>query len=59
MKTNKCVLQGCILSYILFDIYSEDVFKAALDQSTEEIQVCGETINNIRYAEDTVIIGSS
>jgi hypothetical protein len=59
IEIKKGVRQGCILSPILFNIYSEEVFKTALEESTEGIKINGEIINNIRYADDTVILASS
>ncbi|XP_072402422.1 uncharacterized protein [Diabrotica undecimpunctata] len=59
IEIKKGVRQGCILSPILFNIYSEEVFKTALEESTVGIKINGEIINNIRYADDTVILASS
>ena len=53
------VRQGCVLSPTLFNIYSEKIFQEALEGSPEGIKITGETINNIRYADDTVILASS
>lgn len=48
--------QGCILSPLILNIYSEHIFKEALDDVTKEILLSEEGINNIRYADDTVIL---
>ncbi|KAI5718027.1 hypothetical protein M8J77_015079 [Diaphorina citri] len=53
------VRQGCILSPLLFNLYSEEIFKEALEDTEEGINIHGTVINNIRYADDTVIFGSS
>ena len=53
------VRQGCILSPLLFRIYSEGIFREALDESDVGISLNGEKINNIRYADDTVIFTDS
>lgn len=53
------VRQGCILSPILFNIYSEAIFRDALEEENEGIIINGQTINNIRYADDTVILADS
>ena len=49
--------QGCVLSPTLFNIYSEKIFEEALESSPKGIKINGETINNIRYADD--ILASS
>jgi len=53
------VRQGCILSPLLFNIYSEIIFKKALEEEEIGIQVNGHWINNIRYADDTVLIAET
>ena len=53
------VRQGCDLLPTLFNIYSEKIFQEAPEGSPEGIEINGETINNIRYADDTVILASS
>lgn len=52
------VRQGCILSPLLFNRYAEEIFKEALYEAAEGIKLNGELINNIRYADDTVILAS-
>lgn len=42
------VRQGCILSPMLLNLYSEDMINRA--------RVNGILINNIRYADDSVVI---
>ena len=51
----KGVRQGCILSSILFNIYSEMLIKDAL-QDEDGIKINGESITTIRYADDTAIL---
>ena len=46
---------GYILSPILFNIYSECIFREALEDSEAGILVNGQRLNNIRYADDTVV----
>lgn len=49
-------LEGCILSLLH---YSEQVFRRALDGTSKGIKVNGEVINNIRYADDTVVLANN
>lgn len=53
------VYQGCILSPILFNIFSKNIFGEALENVMDEISVYGEVINSIRYAYDTVLVVNS
>lgn len=53
------VRQGCILSPLLFNIYAEAIFTEALDNMGEGIVVNGHPINNLRYADDTILLASS
>ncbi|NSM56165.1 hypothetical protein HET73_00315 [Wolbachia endosymbiont of Atemnus politus] len=56
-KIGKGVRQGCVLSPLLFNLYSEEIFKD-LD-SFSGIVVGGRNITNLRYADDTVLISDS
>lgn len=40
----------------MFNIYSGEIFTAALKDRQEGVKICGENINNIRYADDTAIL---
>lgn len=53
------VRQGCVLSPILFNVYSEMIFNDALQNRTEGVRIGEEIINNIRYADDTAILAES
>ena len=53
------VRQGCILSPILFNTYADRVFKEALSECEYGIKVNGKNMNNIRYADDTVLFADS
>ena len=49
--------QGCVLSPDLFSLYSQMVMNALED--LEGISIGGRNVNNIRYADDTVLIADS
>ena len=53
------VRQGCVLSPMLFNVYSEIVFREALQDRTEGVRIGGECISNIRYADDTALLAES
>lgn len=58
VSIKKGVRQGCVLSPLLFNLYAENIFKEALDESSGGIKVNGIPINNLRYADDTVVIAN-
>ena len=55
-KIGKGVCLGCILSPCLFNFCAEYImWNARLDESQAGIKLQGE-INNLRYADDTILI---
>ena len=52
------VRQGCILSPCLFNIYTAYLIIEALEDG-EGININGQNITNIRYADDTIILAVS
>ena len=55
------VRQGCILSPCLFNIYTEYLIREALEdrKGNYGININGQTITNIRYADDGIILAES
>ena len=52
------VRQGCILSPCLFNLYAEYIMRnAGLDEAQAGIKIAGRNINNLRYADDTTLLG--
>ena len=59
-QIGKGVHQGCILSPYLFNLYAEYVMpNAGLDGAQTEIKIAGRNINNLRYADDTILTAES
>ena len=51
-QIGKGVLQGCVLSPCLFNLYAEYIRgNARLDEAQAGIKIAGRNINNLRYAE--------
>lgn len=55
----KGVRQGCVLSPLLFNIYTEKIFQLALEDNPMGIKINGIPINNLRYADDTAILADN
>ena len=56
-KIGKEVLQGCILSPCLFNLYAEYIMRnAGLEEAQAGIKIIGRNINNLRYADDTTLM---
>ena len=56
----KGVYQGCILSPCLFNLYAEYIMQnARLDEAPTGIKIARKNINNLRYADDTILMAES
>ena len=56
-QIGKGVLQGCILSPCLFNLYAEYIVRnAGLDEAQAGIKIIGRNTNNLRYADDTTFM---
>ena len=59
-QIGKGVRQGCILSPCLFNLYAEYIMRnAGLYEAQAGIKIAGRNINNLRYADDTILIAGS
>ena len=58
-QIGKGVLQGCILSPCLFNLYAEYIMKNPGIPAQAGIKIAGRNINNLRYADDTTLMAES
>ena len=59
-QIGKGVHQGCILSPCLFNLYSEYIMgNAGLEEAQTGIKITGRNINNLIYADDTILMAES
>ena len=57
-QIRKEVRQGCILPPCLFNLNAEYIMRnAGLDEAQAGIKIAGRNINNLRYADDTTLMG--
>ena len=55
-QIGKGVRQGCILSPCLFNLYAEYIMiNPGLDEAQAGIKIAERNINNLRYADDTLM----
>ena len=58
-QTGKGVHQGCILSPI-FNLYAEYIMRnTELEETQAGIKIARRNINNLKYANDTTLVGES
>ena len=59
-QIGKGIRQGCILSLCLFNLYAEYIVQnAGLDDAQAGIKIARRNINNLRYADDTILMAES
>ena len=59
-QIGKGVCQGCILSPCLFNLYAEYIMRnAGLGEAQAGVKISRRNINNLRYADDTVLMAES
>ena len=59
-QIGKGVCQGCILSSCLFNLYAEYIMRnAGLEEGQAGIKIAGRNINNLRYADDTILMAKT
>ena len=59
-QIGKGVCQGCILSPCLSSFYAEYIMKnAGLKEAQTGIKIAGRNINNLTYADDTILMAES
>ena len=52
--------QGCMLSPCIFNLYAEYLMKnAGLEEAQAGIKIAGRNINNLRYADETILMAES
>ena len=57
VKIKRGVSQGCVLSPCLFNLYTEKIFRHI--EHFDGVKIGGVNINNLRYADDTVLLSES
>ena len=59
-QIEKGVPQGCVLSPCLFNLNAEHIMRnAGLDEAQARIKIVGRNINNLQYADNTMLMAES
>ena len=59
-QIGKGIRQGCILSPSLFNFYAEYIMRnAGLEEAQAGIKIARRNINNLRYADDAILMAES
>ena len=60
LKVRKGLLQGCILSPCLFNLYAEYIMRNnGLNEAQAGIKIARRDINKLRYSENTTLMAES
>ena len=59
-QIGKRVCQGCMLSPCLFNFYAEYIMRnPGLDEAQSRIKIAGRNIDNLRYADDKILVAEN
>ena len=59
-QIGKGVRQDCILSPCLFNLYAEYIMRSTgLEEAQAGTKIAGRKINNLRYADDTILMAGT
>ena len=59
LSVQRGVCQGCPLSPMLFNMYSELIMRHALEKWEDGIELGGRVYNNLRYADDVALLATT
>ena len=59
-QIGKGVRQGCTFSPCLFNLYAEYIMRnAGLEEAQAGIKIAGRNLNNLRYADETILMAEN
>ena len=59
LSVQRSVGQGCPLSPMLFNLFSEFIMRHALEKWEDGIAIGGKYYNNLRYADDVALLATT